>query len=124
MDRRAFLGCGTGGVISCASWPMNSGDPSRVNDKGFAEYQQRRRQELWALLGDLPKPRPPAAKLLKTERKDGYILEHLELDLNGIEPAPALLLLPDQRAPRAPGLLYIHAHGGTYELGKEELVEG
>src|SRR5262249_54824476 len=33
-------------------------------------------------------------------------------------------LLPDRRVPRAPGLLYIHAHGGTYGLGKEELIKG
>ncbi len=46
------------------------------------------------------------------------------LDLNGIEAAPAVLLIPDKRADRAPGLVYIHAHGGTYEVGKEELVVG
>jgi cephalosporin-C deacetylase-like acetyl esterase len=33
-------------------------------------------------------------------------------------------LLPDKRPARAPGLLYIHAHGGTYGVGKEELLTG
>jgi hypothetical protein len=103
---------------------MSRANALEPEDKSFAEYQKRRREELWALLGDLPKPRPPVAKLLKTERKDGYSLEHLELELNGIEPVPAYLLMPDKRPSRAPGLLYIHAHGGTYELGKEELVRG
>jgi hypothetical protein len=103
---------------------MSRSAPLELGDKAFAEYQSRRRQELWSLLGDLPKPSSPGAKLLKTEHKDGYVLEHLELDLNGIEPVPAYMLLPDKRASRAPGLLYIHAHGGTYELGKEELVQG
>lgn len=91
----------------------------------FAAYQQKRRRELWSLLGDLPsqhKPKP--AKVLKTEKNEGYTLEHLELDLNGIEPVPALLLIPDRRQTPAPGLLYIHAHGGTYDLGKEELLKG
>ena len=46
------------------------------------------------------------------------------LDLNGIEPVPALLLIPDKRAARAPGLLYIHWHGGMYDLGKEQLLIG
>jgi len=37
---------------------------------------------------------------------------------------PAYLLLPDKRAHPAPGLLYIHWHGGTYGVGKEELLTG
>jgi hypothetical protein len=90
----------------------------------FLAHQARRRKELWGLLGDLPQPRTPTAKLLKTTRHDGYTLEHLELDLNGVEPVPAYLLLPEKREPRAPGLLYIHAHGGNYPLGKEELLKG
>jgi hypothetical protein len=91
----------------------------------FRQRQESRREELWALLGDLPsehRPRPP--KLLRTEQGPGYTLEHLVLDLNGLEPVPAILLVPERRRERAPGLLYIHAHGGTYELGKEELLRG
>ncbi len=90
----------------------------------FAEHQNKRRKELWGLLGDLPQPRAPKAKVLQREKRDGYTLEHLELDLNGMEEVPAYLLLPDKRPKPAPGLLYIHAHGGTYGLGKEELVMG
>ncbi len=97
---------------------------SETPDQFFAR-QAHRRQELWSLLGDLPPhDRPIGAKLLSTERGEGYQLEHLELDLNGLEPVPAILLLPDKRQPRAPGLIYIHAHGGTYTLGKEELLKG
>ncbi len=93
--------------------------------QAFAEQQARRRAELWGLLGDLPpRDRPIGAKLVSKDRGHGYTLEHLLLDLNGLEEVPALLLLPDKRAAKAPGLLYIHAHGGTYELGKEELVQG
>lgn len=90
----------------------------------FAAYQKRRRQELWGLLGDLPARRAPEARLLKTEKRSGFLLEYLELNLNGIEPVQALLLLPEKRSEPAPGLLYIHAHGGTYEVGKEELLQG
>ncbi|MBI3837806.1 MAG: acetylxylan esterase [Planctomycetia bacterium] len=91
----------------------------------FSAYQKRRREELWDLLGDLPaRNRPIGAKTLSSEKCEGFTLERLELDLNGIEPVPALLLIPDKRAPRAPGLIYIHAHGGTYQLGKEELLRG
>jgi len=92
---------------------------------GFTEHQIQRRRELWGLLGDLPwRHRPGPAKLVKTEKHDGYTLERLVLDLNGEEPVPALLLVPDKRQTPAPGLLYIHWHGGMYELGKEQLLKG
>lgn len=90
----------------------------------FLAYQARRRAELWSLLGDLPAPCPPSARVLEVSRHPGFTLEHLELDLNGLEPVPAYLLVPEVRRPQAPGLLYLHAHGGTYELGKEELLRG
>lgn len=48
----------------------------------------------------------------------------MELDLNGIEPVPAILLIPDRRHTPAPGLLFIHWHGGMYDLGKEMLLKG
>jgi hypothetical protein len=87
--------------------------------------QKNRRKELWSLLGDLPwqhHPGPP--KLLSSEEHDGYTLERLELDLNGIEPVPALMLVPHKRQTSAPGLLYIHWHGDMYDLGKEQLLRG
>jgi dienelactone hydrolase len=102
--------------ISVAS--RDAGDDFRLN-------QQHRRQELWGLLGDLPwdrKPAPP--QLVRTEKHDGYTLERWILDLNGIEPVPALLLIPDHRQNPAPGLLFIHWHAGQYDLGKEQLLQG
>jgi hypothetical protein len=76
-------------------------------------------------LGDLPPPnRKVGAKLLASEKHPRFTLERLELDTNGVEPVPAYLLVPDERKAKAPGLVYIHAHGGTYELGKEELLRG
>ena len=91
----------------------------------FAAHQAQRRKELWSVLGDLPwQHKPGPAKVLATEKRDGYTLERLVLDLNGLEPVPAVLLVPDRRAARAPGLLYIHWHGGMYDLGKEQLLVG
>src|SRR5690242_14477042 len=91
----------------------------------FAAFQEKRRKELWLLLGDLPwNHRPGPAKLVSTEKHDGYTLERLVLDLNGQEPVPALLLIPDKREERAPGMLYIHWHAGMYGLGKEQLLRG
>ena len=93
--------------------------------EAFSAFQARRRNELWGLLGDLPwDHKPGPASLLKSERHEGYTLERLVLNLNGIEPVPALLLIPDKRQQPAPGLLYIHWHGGMYDLGKEQLLIG
>jgi hypothetical protein len=122
--RQFLLGCVAAGGLGILEDLSVFGGESESSDS-FFERQKRRRDELWSLLGDLPpRDRPIGAKLLRTEAFPGYKLEHLELDLNGIEPVPALLLVPDKRPAKAPGLLYIHAHGGTYELGKEELLRG
>lgn len=90
----------------------------------FAAHQQARRQELWRLLGDLPAPQTPTAKLIRTEQRDGYKLEYLVLDLNGIQPVPALMLIPDNIRKPAPAMQYIHWHGGCFDKGKEELLDG
>ena len=91
----------------------------------FSTYQRRRRDALWGLLGELPwqhEPAPP--KVVRTEDHDTYTLERLVLDLNGIEPVPALLLIPKRLQRPAPGLLFIHWHAGMYDLGKEQLLRG
>jgi dienelactone hydrolase len=83
------------------------------------------RAELYALLGDLPdRDRPIAAEIVGTEERDGYVLETLVLDLNGVEPVPALFARPPGTVRAAPAVLYNHAHGGDYELGKREFVDG
>ena len=93
--------------------------------EAFSAFQAKRRKELWSLLGDLPwDHKPGPVSVVKTEKHDGYTLQRLVLDLNGIEPVPALLLIPDKRQNPAPGLLFIHWHGGMYDLGKEQLLVG
>jgi hypothetical protein len=91
----------------------------------FSSYQNRRRDALWSLLGDLPwRHRLAPPKTIQTEDHDTYTLERLVLDLNGIEPVPALLLIPKRWQRPAPGLLFIHWHAGMHDLGKEQLVRG
>jgi len=58
------------------------------------------------------------------EDREGYILERLLLDLNGIEPVPAYFVRPRSPTGRLPVVLYHHAHGGDYVLGKDELLTG
>ena len=108
-------------AVPGSALPLPSSDPA----DDFVLSQERRRRELWSLLGDLPwdhKPSPP--QRVRTEKHDGYTLERWILDLNGIEPVPALLLIPDRLQKPAPGLLFIHWHAGQYDLGKEQLLRG
>src|SRR5438128_1623646 len=84
-----------------------------------------RRAELYAMLGELPaRERPISATLVDREERDGYTLERLVLDLNGIEPVPAYFTRPREARGRLPVVLYNHAHGGDYVLGKDELLNG
>lgn len=88
-------------------------------------HQRQRRAELWALLGNLPQGYTPRlVQQAQVERTDTYELRRVELDLNGFERVPAALLIPHVRARPAPGLLYMHSHGGNYVQGKEELWQG
>lgn len=124
-SRREFVQRSAALLALGADLAMNLRASPDLSKAEFSAFQEKRRRELWSLLGDLPsdhQPGPP--KLIKTEQHEGYTLERLELDLNGLEPVPALLLIPERREPRAPGLLYIHWHGGMYDLGKEQLVRG
>ena len=90
----------------------------------FNLYHDLRRELLWSLLGDLPETTPPKATLKKVEQHPGFTLEHLDLELNGMQTVPALLLIPEKRAEKAPGLMYHHWHGGDYFVGKQELLTG
>jgi dienelactone hydrolase len=84
-----------------------------------------RRAELYGLLGDLPeRDRPVSAVIVDEEDHNEYILEKLLLDLNGVEPVPAYFTRPYPQAGQMPVVLYNHAHGGQYEIGKEELLHG
>ena len=88
---------------------------------------QRRREELYGLLGDLPdRRRPITATRIDAVETPHYILERLVLDLNGLEPVPACFTRPRNtpHGGRLPTVLYNHSHGGAYEIGKDELLAG
>jgi len=127
-NRREFLKQGVALLAWGASGSLAEGVNSiDINSTAtqFELHQQARRKELWGMLGDLPwKHLPAPPQLVKIEKHEGYTLERLVLDLNGLEPVPAILLIPEKRRTPAPGLLYIHWHGGMYDLGKEQLLLG
>jgi pimeloyl-ACP methyl ester carboxylesterase len=83
------------------------------------------RRLLYSLMGDLPdRARPIAARKRSEEEREGYVLETLELELNGLEPVPAYFARPRGLRKPAPAVLFNHSHGGGYQIGKRELVEG
>jgi hypothetical protein len=85
------------------------------------------REALYALLGDLPpRDRKVGATLVSREEPGAYALEVLTLDLNGIEPVPAYFTRPVGAAAgeRLSVVIYNHAHGGDYVLGKVALLRG
>jgi dienelactone hydrolase len=119
IPRRDLLALGTVSPLWSAALGAQASSP-RGPDTSAA-----RRAELYGLLGRLP-DRHRAVATTKTgeEERDGYILEHWVFDLNGIEPVPALVARPRERAGRAPCVLFNHSHGGGYTIGKKEFVEG
>ncbi len=75
-------------------------------------------------LGDLPNIEGPPRVMRKTVTQESWAYrEDLLLDLNGIEPVPAVCFLPRRQGPH-PVIIYAHAHGGAYSIGKRELYEG
>jgi hypothetical protein len=89
------------------------------------DLKEDRRRELYALLGDLPgRGRPISATVVAVEETPDYSLEKLLLDLNGIEAVPAYFTRPHGAVGRLPAVLYNHAHGGQYQIGKEEFIQG
>lgn len=90
-----------------------------------AHEQTQARDKLYGLLGDLPeRNRPISSAFIEQTERDGFMVEALLLDLNGIEPVPAYFIKPRHASGRLPCILYNHAHGNDYHLGKEELFEG
>ena len=81
------------------------------------------RERLYSLLGDLPDPkRPISCKLVAADDMGDFVLEHLVLDLNGIENVPAFFTRPKNAPAPYPVVLFSHSHGGFYHMGKNELL--
>lgn len=84
-----------------------------------------RRAELLALLGKLPeRGGPVSVEEVLVEEQGGLRCESLLLHLNGLEPVPATFVRPAKAAELLPVVLYSHAHGGDFVLGKDELLHG
>jgi dienelactone hydrolase len=84
------------------------------------------RRLLYGLLGDLPPLNRPIRSVPIAQTAGAhYDTETLLLDLNGTETVPAYFLKPRNAGDGPwPVVLYNHAHGYKYEIGKEEVIHG
>ncbi len=57
------------------------------------------------------------------EQRDGFEVEHLTLRLGDTE-VRGILTRPLKVEGRLPAILYGHSHGGRYDIGADELLEG
>jgi dienelactone hydrolase len=71
----------------------------------------------------LPPRALPKLNSVSVEAKHGYVVETLELEIGGAS-VRGLLTRPPGTLPRSPAVLYCHAHGGRYEIGASELIDG
>jgi hypothetical protein len=114
MKRRTLLQAGA--VVLVASQAELAGARSVAPD---------RRAELYVLLGRLPpRDRNVGVQVVSSEDRGAYTLEKLVLDLNGQEPAPAWFAKPKGHGGRLPTVLFNHSHGGGYQIGKAEFLDG
>lgn len=93
--------------------------PAALDD--WLIQREQARAHLWAALGDLPPRFTPEATTTETRRRDGYMLEHFTFDNGAGALVPGYLAMPMQPREPVPGVLYLHAHGGIYDRGKEEI---
>jgi acetyl esterase/lipase len=128
-NRREVLSLGLGGLGALLAGGTATGATSASGSSSPPGRSHRdaaaRRRLLYSLMGDLPdRERKITARTRSEEERASYVLETLELDLNGLEPVPAYYARPKGPVARRPTIVFNHSHGGGYTIGKKELVEG
>src|SRR5215510_9409143 len=119
MKRRTLLTAGAGTLLAA------SGPGISMANAAAKSTPPARREELYRLLGKLPpRDRKVSAQVVATEDRGAYVLEKLILDLNGEQPAPAYFAKPKNATGKLPTVLFNHSHGGGYQIGKTEFIEG
>jgi dienelactone hydrolase len=86
---------------------------------------RRRREDLWRLLGPRPWRDGIGGECLERRALEGGAqCERWRLRLNREQDVPALLLRPAMGVTPRGVVLYCHAHGHRFEVGKDELIDG
>jgi dienelactone hydrolase len=81
------------------------------------------RSLLWQLLRDEPRS-TPALVTQQSEARDDLFIERLRLRFADGETVRGLLTRPAETAGRRPAILFLHSHGGHYDVGADELLDG
>ena len=81
------------------------------------------RQRFWELLKATPQGAPRAVSQT-TEQENGHVVERLRLELESGETVRGIVARPSEVQGRLPALLFMHSHGGHYEVGADELLNG
>lgn len=92
--------------------------------KTLVEWTAQRetaRATIRRLMGELPPLFAPEVRVHQIERRDGYTLETFSFHNGADDTVHGYTLIPDGLTAPAPGILYLHAHGGNYGRGKDEL---
>nr|WP_275695554.1 alpha/beta fold hydrolase [Fredinandcohnia sp. SECRCQ15] len=74
------------------------------------------------MLGDWPVRGEISVKKWSEEEKDGYILEVLQINIDGYDSLPAYFAKPTEINKPMPVVLFQHSHGGNYVKGKDEVL--
>ncbi|MEN0002342.1 MAG: dienelactone hydrolase family protein [Pseudomonadota bacterium] len=83
------------------------------------------RKELEALLGYAGRPlRFEGVKTVSEKDVGSAVLHDLAFQTHDGEVAPAWYAVPKNRASPMPAILYLHAHGKRFDIGRRELFEG
>jgi len=81
------------------------------------------RPGFWNLLKAEPRPAP--AVLTRTvEDRPGYTVERLVFDFGAAGPVRGIVTRASTISARRPALLYMHAHGGRFDIGVNEILDG
>jgi dienelactone hydrolase len=123
MNRRQWIQ--TAGVALAVQQIGEQQLVASQNNRASAQEKEARRKALYDLMGDLPpRNRPIQATLVSREETEHYVLERLVLDLNGEEPVAAVFTSAKGSSGKRPAILFNHSHGGGYDIGKKEYLEG
>ena len=69
-----------------------------------------------------PKPEPLSTEVISRERRDGFLLEAVNIPATSAYHIPAWVLIPDNLKRPVPGIIAIHDHGGAYIWGHEKII--
>lgn len=79
-------------------------------------------QRLRTLLGI--ETREPRVLASEVDDRGTCLVERLQLEIGGAGPVRGLLTRPPHSAGPLPAILYGHSHGGRYDIGAAELIDG